>query len=40
LSSGDVEVKLIGNDPWQQFFDTIDGMLSDASDDVAQLGLG
>jgi hypothetical protein len=26
LSSGDVVVKLIGNDPWQQFVDAIDGM--------------
>jgi hypothetical protein len=33
-------VKLIGNDPWQQFVDAIDGMLGDASDDVAQVGLG
>jgi hypothetical protein len=40
LSSGDVVVKLIGNDPWQQFVDAIDGMLGDASDDVAQVGLG
>ena len=33
-------VKLIGNDPWQQFIDAIDGMLGDASDEVAQVGLG
>jgi hypothetical protein len=33
-------VKLIGDDPWQQFVDAIDGMLGDASDDVAQVGLG
>jgi hypothetical protein len=39
LSSGDVVVKLIGNDPWQKFVDAIDGMLGDASDDVAQVGL-
>jgi hypothetical protein len=38
--SGDVVVKLIGNDPWQQFIDAIDGVLGDASDDVAQVGLG
>jgi hypothetical protein len=40
LSSGDVEVKLICNDPWQQLIDAIDGMLGDASDDVAKVGLG
>lgn len=33
-------MKLIGNDPWQKFVDAIDGMLGDASDDVAQVGLG
>jgi hypothetical protein len=33
-------LKLIGNDPWQQFVDAIDGMLGDASDDLAQVGLG
>jgi hypothetical protein len=33
-------VKLIGDDPWQQFVDAIDGVLGDASDDVAQVGLG
>ena len=31
--SGDVVVKLIGNDPWQQFIDAIDGVLGDASDE-------
>lgn len=40
LSSGDVVAKLIGNDPWQQFVDAIDGTLGDASYDVAQVGLG
>jgi hypothetical protein len=39
LSSGGVVVKLIGDDPWQQLVDAIDGMLCDASDDVAQVGL-
>lgn len=33
-------VKLIGDDPWQQLVDAIDGMLGNASDDVAQVGLG
>jgi hypothetical protein len=40
LSSGDVVGKLIGNDPWQQLVDAIDGVLGDASDDVAQVCLG
>jgi hypothetical protein len=40
LSSDDVMVKLIGNDPWQQFVKAVNEMLSDASDDVAQIGLG
>jgi hypothetical protein len=40
LSLGDVVVKPICNDPWQQLVDAIDGMLGDASDDVAQVGLG
>lgn len=33
-------VKLISDDPWQQLVDAIDRMLGDASDDVAQVGLG
>lgn len=33
-------MKLIGDNPWQQLVDAIDGMLGDASDDVAQVGLG
>ena len=33
-------VKLICNDPWQQLVDAIDGMLGDANDDVAPIGLG
>ncbi|AIP35837.1 hypothetical protein DR64_5508 [Paraburkholderia xenovorans LB400] len=33
-------VELIGDDPWQQFVDAIDRVLGDASDDVAQVGLG
>jgi hypothetical protein len=28
LSSGDFDVKLISYDPWQQFVDAIDGMLT------------
>jgi len=33
-------VKLISDDPWQQLVDAIDRMLGDASDAVAQVGLG
>ena len=39
-SLGGVGAKLIGNDPRKQFIDAIDGMLGDASDDVAEVGLG
>jgi hypothetical protein len=39
LSSSGVAVKLISNDPLQQFVDAIDGILGDASDDVASIGL-
>ncbi len=33
-------VKLIGDDPWQQLVDAVDRMLGNASDHVAQVGLG
>ncbi|ANB75587.1 hypothetical protein AYM40_24905 [Paraburkholderia phytofirmans OLGA172] len=33
-------VEQVGDDPWQQFVDAVDWMLSDTSDDVAQIGFG
>jgi hypothetical protein len=39
-TSNATPVQLIGDSPWQQLGDAIDGMLGDSSDNVAQVGLG
>jgi len=36
VGSDDVGVKPMGNDPWQQFVDAIDGMPGDASDEQSR----
>lgn len=40
LLSGGGRADLLSHGPWQQFADAIDGVVGDARNDVAQVGLG